>query len=193
MAGRSSSFKFSAACMAGALAASLGVGGCEPAGDTGAVEEPASPEGEQVAPAAQAAPLALRIPILAVMAGSTNRSSFEIFRAAATSATLSDDDWLRVGQAAVDLVGDASLITMAGAGPKDAAWVADPKWMRLSADMQAASFAVGVAADAKDRAALTEATARLAQSCQSCHLEFSPHLVTSPPDPPGAEALPPDR
>jgi hypothetical protein len=176
--------------MACVLAAGLGAAGCEPAADTGAVQEPSGPGGEQVAPEAQEAPLSLRIPILAVMVGSTNRSSFEIFRAAASSATLSDDDWLRVGQAAVDLVGDASLITMAGTGPKDAAWVADPKWMRLSADMQAASFAVGVAADAKDRAALTEATARLAQSCQSCHLEFSPHLVTSQP---GAEALPPDR
>ena len=30
---------------------------------------------------------------------------------------------------------------------------------------------------------ITEAAARLAQSCHSCHLEFSPHLVTSPPAP----------
>ncbi len=176
MPGRSTPCPVRALSIAGVFAASLSLGACQPAGDTKA--PPAAVE-----PATQPAPLPLRVPFLAVMAGSINAASFDIFQAAASAKDLTDDDWLRIGRAAVDLVGDASLITLAGTGPKDADWAADPGWLKFSADMQSASFAVGTAADAKNRAALTEATARLAQSCQSCHLEFSPHLVTSPPAP----------
>lgn len=178
MPGRFSPRALRALFMAGAFAASLSVGACQPAGDA-----KAAPGADPAASTTQPAPLPLRVPFLAVMAGSINAASFDIFQAAASAKDLTDDDWLRIGRAAVSLVGDASLITLAGTGPKDAAWAADPDWLKLSADMQSASFAVGTAADARDRAALTEATARLAQSCQSCHLEFSPHLVTSPPAP----------
>ena len=178
MPGRVPPSPFRAVGMASLLTAGLGIAACGPPGDSKASKPAVEP-----APAARAAPLPLRVPFLAVMAGSINAASFDIFQAAASARDLTDGDWLRIGRAAVDLVGDASLITLAGTGPKDAAWAADPRWVQLSADMQSASFAVGAAADAKNRAALTEAAARLAQSCQSCHLEFSPHLVTSPPAP----------
>jgi hypothetical protein len=115
------------------------------------------------------------------MAGGINAASGDVFRTNLSDKDLSDADWLRMGEAAIRLTGDATLITLPGTGPNDATWVADPRWIQSASDMQAASFAIGAAASRKDRAALSEATARLAQSCQSCHLVFSPHLVTSPP------------
>jgi hypothetical protein len=115
------------------------------------------------------------------MTGAINRSSSVAFQAAASTGDLSDEDWLKIGEAAVNLTGAATLITIPGTGPQDAEWTANPKWRGLSSDMQAAAIALGVAASKKDRPALTESTAQLAQSCQSCHLEFSARLLTSPP------------
>ncbi|MBI1362254.1 MAG: hypothetical protein GC155_18420 [Alphaproteobacteria bacterium] len=129
-----------------------------------------------------ASPLKLRLPILAVMTGVINRASYPIFEAATSGRDLHDDEWLGIGQNAIDLVGAASLITLPGTGQADAAWVADPNWLKLSADMQTASIAVGLAAANKDRAAMTESASRLAQSCQSCHIQFSARLLTAPPN-----------
>lgn len=173
------------ASILGGVLACWSVAACErqPIADSRGAQELATAVTGPSASVSEIAPLPLRIPILAVMMGSINASSYDVFQASASGQNLSASEWLRVGQAAVNLVGDSTLITLPGTGPSDSTWVAAPNWMRLSRDMQEASFAVGAAADKTDRAALTEATARLAQSCQSCHLEFSPRLVTSSPAP----------
>ena len=163
------------------LATMLFAAACQPADKVGSAKESDAPVAATAAPQSLTAPLLLRIPLLAVMTGSINAASGDVFRTNLSDKDLSDADWLRMGEAAVALTGDATLITLPGTGPNDAAWVADPRWMQSASDMQSASFAIGAAASRKDRAALSEATARLAQSCQSCHLVFSPHLVTSPP------------
>jgi hypothetical protein len=124
--------------------------------------------------------LALRIPIAAVMTGTINQSSYQVFQAATSADDLSETGWLAAGEAAVSLVGAATLITVPGTGPQDAAWTSDPRWKQLSKDMQSASLSVGAAASGRNRAALTESASRLAQSCQSCHLVFSARLLTSP-------------
>jgi cytochrome c556 len=113
------------------------------------------------------------------MAGAINRSSNTIFGIAVSADRPTDEEWVRVGEAAIILTGAATLISIPGTGPRDAEWVANPRWRVLSSEMQAAAMAVGSASSRNDRNALTEATARLAQSCQSCHLEFSGRLVTS--------------
>jgi hypothetical protein len=133
------------------------------------------------APTPAPKPLKLEIPVLAVMLGTMNEASFVIFQAGTSDKTLTNDTWRRVTTAAITLVGDASLITLPGTGPSDQQWVASPEWIGFSAEMQSASLAVGKAAVRMDRAALTEATARLAQACQSCHARFSGRLLTTPP------------
>jgi hypothetical protein len=168
----------------------LGAVACQPANNADRKSESTAPVSGTPAPPNLAAPLPLRIPILVVMAGGINATSSDVFRTNLSASDLSDEDWLRMGEAAISLTGDATLITLPGTGPNDAIWVADPRWMRSASDMQAASFAIGAAASRKDRVALSEATARLAQSCQSCHLVFSPHLVTSSPT---AESAAPER
>jgi cytochrome c556 len=115
------------------------------------------------------------------MLGTMNEASFVIFQAGVSDQAPSDDKWRRISTAAITLVGDATLITVPGTGPSDAQWVANPEWPAFSAALQSASLAVGKAAVRMDREALTEATARLAQACQSCHARFSSRLLTSPP------------
>jgi hypothetical protein len=125
--------------------------------------------------------LPLAIPLSAVMAGPVNRASNSVFRLSTRPESLSEADWTQMAVDAVDLVGLASLITLPGTGPEDSRWIGDSRWRAFSVDMQAASVALGSAATRLDEFALRDAVARLAQSCQSCHLVFSPRLVTSPP------------
>ncbi len=163
----------------------IGIGACSPdstpqtpdrAGDA-----PAQSAGADAPPGqgAEAGPIPLRIPINSVMAGVVNRASFDIFQANTAPNELSEQDWLRVGAAAIDLVGAATLTTIPGTGDNDAAWVAEPDWLKYSIEMRDSAMAVGRAASTQDRAALSEGSARLAQSCQSCHLIYSPRLVRS--------------
>jgi hypothetical protein len=163
-----------------AAAVAAGLAGCNPTSGTSTSSSPAS-DLSQTDETRSPAYLPLRIPISAVMTGIINRSSYEIFRHATSVRDPSDSDWLGIAAAAVDLVGAATLVTIPGPGPQDPEWTASSDWMRLSVDMQAAALAVGAAASGKNRVALTESAARLAQSCQSCHLQFSPRLATSPP------------
>jgi len=125
------------------------------------------------------APLPLRIPILAVMLGSMNRSASEIFRAATLLEERSDEEWLKLGAAAVDQGGAATLSTVPGPSAKDAAWGTEPRWDAFAREMQNASIAIGAATTRRDRAAFGLEASRLAQSCQSCHLTFSTRLLNS--------------
>lgn len=168
-------------CMASALLLlPVGVAACS---DPPAARLPA-PENEVAAEKTVPphAPLPLRVPISAIMTGTISISSYRIFQGATVVERLSDDDWLRIGADAVELVGAATLITVPGTGSQDAAWVSNPAWTEQSAAMQSAAMAVGGAAAKRDREALGQSTARLAQSCQSCHMIFSPRLVTSAPE-----------
>src|SRR5689334_19150696 len=135
----------------GVLLLSLSLGACEPSQGDNSVRVAVPRSADGTAPVTQSGPLPLRIPIPAVMTGTINRSSYVVFQAAASPGDLSNDDWLRIGEAAVSLTGAATLITIPGTGPQDAEWVANPKWRGLSSDMQAAAIAVGVAASKKNR------------------------------------------
>ena len=151
--------------------AAIGCAQAEPPGER--------PKAEEAARGGKAAPLPLHIPISAVMTGAINRAAAPVFQAATSGRDLSDRDWLGLGQDAIDLVGAATLITLPGTGPDDLSWVSHPDWLKLSTDMQIAGSALGFAATKRDRTALTEAAAHLAQSCQSCHLRFSKTVCPS--------------
>jgi hypothetical protein len=178
MPGRSNKLAACVAFSAGVL--TLGLTACGKQLGTSAIVAGRSESAVGISDRGQREHLPLRLPIAAVMTGTINKSSYEIFQAATAVEDLSESDWLGIGEAAVNLVGAATLITIAGTGPQDATWTSDPRWQQLSADMQAAGLSVGAAASHQDRGALTESTSRLAQACQSCHLVFSPRLLTSP-------------
>jgi cytochrome c556 len=119
-----------------------------------------------------------RVPVHGVMAGMIDRASFRIFSLATSDRKFADTDWLEVGMAAVNLVGAATLITLPDNRAQDATWLADPAWLPAAREMQDAAVAVGLASSNQDRAALSQSSARLAQSCQSCHMKFSERLVS---------------
>lgn len=119
-----------------------------------------------------------RVPVHGVMAGTIDRAAFGVFRLGASDRTLTDPEWLEIGMSAIDLVGAATLITVPGNRQQDSTLLADPAWLPAAREMQDAAVAVGLASSNQDRQALTQASARLAQACQSCHLKFSNRLVS---------------
>ena len=117
-------------------------------------------------------PLPLRVPIKGVMAGIIDFSAHGIFTTATSETPLTDSDWLAAGLASINLISSATLITSAGAGPDDEAWVANPEWRHWAAAYQEASVDAAVAIRRKDRAAFLSAANDLANTCQSCHDRF---------------------
>jgi hypothetical protein len=119
--------------------------------------------------AEQDAPLALRVPIRGVMAGIIDFSAHGIFETATSEMPLSEEDWMAAGLASINLISSATLITSAGAGASDQAWIADPAWRRWAEAYQEAGVAAAVAIRGKNRAAFLAAANDIANACQSCH------------------------
>ena len=64
------------------------------------------------------------------------------------------------------------LIQLAGTGPNDATWVADPNWIRMADEMSAAGMDALAATKARNIALLNAAGDRLVAACESCHTEY---------------------
>ena len=122
--------------------------------------------------APQAQPLPMRIPIKGVMAGVIDFSAHGVFTTATSEAPLTQNDWIAVSLASINLIGAATLITSAGSGPNDPTWVADPEWRRLANAYQEASVKSAAAIRDRDRSEFLRAANALADSCQSCHDRF---------------------
>lgn len=112
------------------------------------------------------------MPIHGVMIGVIDFSSFGVFLSATTERPLSEKEWNAAGLAALNLIGASTLITIAGTGPNDAKWTADPAWRQSASNMQAASVAAAIAVRSRNRDALTSAANTLADACQACHAKF---------------------
>jgi cytochrome c5 len=120
--------------------------------------------------------LPLPLPINAVMVSMVDFAADGIWRPAAQEAPLSDRQWRLIEKDATDLIASATLITTAGAGVNDAAWVADADWRRWSFEMQQVAIAAKNAVDARDQGALKTAGDQLVEICQACHQKFKPGL-----------------
>jgi len=106
------------------------------------------------------------------MAGIVDFSAHGVLSTATSKDELTENDWTAASLAAINLIGSATLITSAGTGPKDRAWVANPEWRKWAELLQRSSNEAGLAIQRKDRPALLDASYRLATSCQSCHAAF---------------------
>jgi hypothetical protein len=143
-----------------ATAALAVIAGCQPAVST--VED--------------AGPLPMPVPINAVMVALVDFAADGIWRPAASDLTLSDEQWLLAEQDAINLITSTTLITTAGTGTNDAAWVKDPDWRRWAKEMQVVALEAKAAVDAKDQERLRLVGDRLVELCQACHQKFKPGL-----------------
>lgn len=70
------------------------------------------------------------------------------------------------------------LVQLAGTGPKDAEWVADPEWITMADELSAAGMDALNAAKARNVDMLNTAGDRLVASCEVCHKRFKPELTS---------------
>ena len=61
---------------------------------------------------------------------------------------------------------------LAGTGPKDAGWVADPEWIKQSDALSEAGMEALKAAQAKDPAPFKALGDKISDTCLMCHTKF---------------------
>ncbi len=91
---------------------------------------------------------------------------------------MTEMDWLRAEQHAVNLIAASTLISIKGTGAGDGIWVADPLWRAWVVNMQSSAHLALLAAQKKDQQALAKAGEVILDACESCHQKFKPALPT---------------
>jgi len=86
--------------------------------------------------------------------------------------------WLEAEYNAYQMAVGGKLIQLAGTGPNDADWVADPEWIRMADEMSAAGMDALNATKARSVAMLNSAGDRLVAACEACHKQFKPGLTS---------------
>lgn len=86
--------------------------------------------------------------------------------------------WLEAEYNAYQMAVGGKLIQLAGTGPNDADWVADPEWIKMADEMTAAGMDALNAAKARNVAMLNTAGDRLVAACEACHKKFKPGLTS---------------
>lgn len=145
---------------------------CAPAPEPAPV---AAPETAAVEPAAPA--ISLPVSINEVMVALVDHAS-EPMWLDAYEPPKTDEGWLETRYNAYQVVVAGKLIQLAGTGPNDRDWVAEPEWRTMADEMSSAGMQALRAADAKDVAALNTAGDRLVASCEACHAKFKPGLTS---------------
>lgn len=130
------------------------------------------------APAVAAAkPITLPISINAAMVALVDHASeplwVDAYKNPKTTAA-----WREAEYDAYQMAISGKLIQLAGTGPNDADWVAQPDWKQHADEMSAAGMLALAAAQAKDVKALGEAGDKLVAACESCHKKFKPGLTS---------------
>ena len=134
------------------------------------------PAAQTTASVEEIKPLALPIPINAVMVALVDFAADGIWRPAASEVPLTDAQWLLAEQDAYNLIASTTLMTTRGTGTNDANWIKDPDWRRWASEMQVVALEAKAAVDAKDQARLRLVGDRLIELCQTCHQKFKPGL-----------------
>lgn len=136
------------------------------------------PEKAPASPAA-AAPVAPKLPVSlnAVMVAMVDHAAEPIWVNGYKPPT-SKEGWRDLEYNAHEVAVNGKLIQLAGTGPNDAKWVADPEWTRFADAMSAAGMEALEAAQSKDVAAVGTAGDRLVEACEGCHKAFKPDLTT---------------
>jgi cytochrome c556 len=88
------------------------------------------------------------------------------------------EDWGLLANHAVELAAAATLIRLGGTGPKDMAWVKEPRWQATSQQLVDAALQARQAAEDKNLDTLVAANGAIVEACEACHKEFKPDIPT---------------
>jgi hypothetical protein len=121
--------------------------------------------------------VALKTSINALMVALVDHAAHEIWEAGSAE-RLTGRDWQVVEQHALQLVASGSLISLAGTGPQDAAWVATPAWRDWARELTDGGLATLDAVQKSDQRALRAAGQAIVETCFGCHDMFKPDAPT---------------
>lgn len=138
--------------------------------------EPPAAAAPSAAPAAAAA-IKLPVSINAIMVALVDHASEPLWLDA-YEPPATDDRWREAEYNAYQMAISGKLIQLAGTGPNDTDWVADPDWIRMSDELSDAGMEALKAAMSKDVAMLNAAGDRLVAVCEACHKQFKPGLTS---------------
>jgi hypothetical protein len=127
-------------------------------------------------PAVSAAPT-LPVSINATMVALVDHASEPLW-VAAYKPPKTEAAWRETEYNAYQVAVTGKLIQLAGTGPNDAKWIADPNWKSDADAMSEAGMQALRAAQAKDVKSLDDAGAKLVEACEACHMKFKPSLTT---------------
>jgi hypothetical protein len=117
--------------------------------------------------------VSLETSINALMVALVDHAAHEIWEAASAE-RLTGRDWQTVEQHAIQLVASGALISLAGTGPQDEAWVAAPAWRAWAAQLSEGGLAALAAVRKSDQRALNAAGQAIVDTCFGCHDMFKP-------------------
>ncbi|MEZ6028767.1 MAG: hypothetical protein R3C46_03355 [Hyphomonadaceae bacterium] len=145
----------------------IGLAACAPA----ATEKPAAETPTAEASTPMARPITLPVSINAVMVALVDHASEPLWLDAYEPPT-TDEGWRAAEHHAYQMAVGGKLIQLAGTGPNDETWVAEPKWIRMADEMSAAGMDALAAAKARNVDLLNTAGDRLVAACEACHKEY---------------------
>lgn len=120
----------------------------------------------------------LPISINAVMVSTVDHASDYMFAIGNGDVPKSDHDWYLVENSGYETMLAGKVIQLAGTGPNDAKWVADPEWKQF-ADQLTSLGQEGVdlaKARNADQEKWMDLGNRLVQDCLACHQKFKPEI-----------------
>jgi hypothetical protein len=142
-----------------------------------AAQAPAAPAPAPAAPVAAAQAITLPVSINAIMVALVDHASEPLWLDA-YEPPKTDDRWREAEYNGYQMAVSGKLIQLAGTGPNDPGWVADPEWVVMSDELSAAGMDALKAAQAKDAAGMNTAGDRLVAACEACHKKFKPGLTS---------------
>ena len=87
-----------------------------------------------------------------------------------------DRDWRELEHLAFQVQVGGGLMQVAGTGPMDAEWVADPEWQRLAAQLEQDGIRAVNAVRSRNIELMQRAGGQLIETCESCHQRFAEDL-----------------
>ncbi len=134
--------------------------GCSPTSPAETAKQAEAPTATPASDAGARPPITLPVSINAVMVALVDHASEPLWLDAYEAPT-TEARWLETEYNAYQLAVVGKLIQLAGTGPKDAGWVADPEWIVMSDELSAAGMDALNAAKARNVAMLNTAGDRL--------------------------------
>ena len=121
-------------------------------------------------------PPTLPVSINAMMVGMVDDSADMLWAVGNGDLPRDEHDWYLVRNSAYQTIIGSKAMQLAGTGPNDVDWVADPEWQRLSDELSAIGMEALSLAEAQQVEGWDALGDRLVQNCLACHEQFKPEI-----------------